>query len=164
MDALGLPPEVISITNNKRNFELHLLNCGKSLSEWQDSRAELETALGVVISKIQITRGERNLVLVCVPSDMAFKADNAISEESRPNGLKLSIGYKAEGAEVIDLNRTAHVLIGGATGSGKTVLLRTILAMLIHRGCEVIICDFKGGIDFPEPIWKESRLAPEPTG
>lgn len=158
VDALGLPPEVLEKRNNNRNFELYLMNCGKSLSEWQDSRAEIETALGVVVSKIRLERGNRNLILTCVPSEMAFKeADDEIGVNGG-EGLKLSLGYKAEGPEIIDLNRTAHVLIGGATGSGKTVLLRTILVMLIHRGCDVIVCDFKGGIDFPEKIWDSAKL------
>jgi len=157
VDAVGLPPEVIEIIMNKRNFEMHLMNCGKSLSEWQDSRAELETALGVVISKVLMTRGEKSLTLICVPPDMAFRSDDSRSS-LQSDGLKLNIGYKAEGAEIVDLNRTAHILIGGATGSGKTVLLRTILVMLIHRGCDVIICDFKGGIDFPEEIWSQASL------
>ena len=158
VDALGLPPEVLEKRNNKRNFELYLMNCGKSLSEWQDSRAEIETALGVVVSKIWLERGDRNLILTCVPSKMAFKEAGDEIGIIRGEGLKLSLGYKAEGAEIIDLNRTAHVLIGGATGSGKTVLLRTILVMLIHRGCDVIVCDFKGGIDFPEKIWDKAKL------
>ena len=156
-EALGLPPEVISIVNNGRTFDMHLLNCGKALSEWQDKRAEIETALGVVISKIRLRRGDQIITLTCVPSDIAFTSDDT-TERDTSQGLQLSIGYKADGAEIIDLNRTAHVLIGGATGSGKTVLLRTILVMLIHRGCEVIICDFKGGIDFPEAIWKNATL------
>lgn len=156
-DALGLPPEVVSIRKNRRTFELIMINCGKALSEWQDRRAEIETALGVVVSKISLTRGEMVITLTCVPSDVAFTIDET-AERFSSQGLELCIGYKAEGAEIIDLNRTAHILIGGATGSGKTVLLRTILVMLIHRSCEVIICDFKGGIDFPEPIWKEAEL------
>ena len=156
VDALGLPPEVLDKRNNTRNYELYLINCGKSLTEWQDNRANIETALGVVISKIHLIRGERYVKLICVPSQMAFKEVD--EKDIMTEGLKLNIGYKAEGVEVVDLNRTAHILIGGATGSGKTVLLRTILLMLIHRGCDVIICDFKGGIDFPEPIWKRSKL------
>lgn len=156
-DALGLPPEVVSIRQNKRTFDLIMINCGKALSEWQDRRAEIETSLGVVVSKIALTRGEMEITITCVPSDVAFTIDET-AERFPSQGLELCIGYKAEGSEIIDLNRTAHILIGGATGSGKTVLLRTILVMLIHRGCKVIICDFKGGIDFPEPIWQKAEL------
>lgn len=157
VDALGFPPEVAGINRDSRSFELCLLNCGKALSEWQDRRAEIETALGVVVSKISLERGKQTLTLTCVPADKAFKdyeGRNVFSSKS----LAIRIGFKADGEEVIDLNRTAHVLIGGATGSGKTVLLRTILVMLIHKGCTVLICDFKGGIDFPEDIWRETAL------
>ena len=40
-------------------------------------------------------------------------------------------------------------LLGGATGSGKSVLLKLLLMQALHKGAEVSIADFKGGVDFP---------------
>ena len=46
------------------------------------------------------------------------------------------------------------MLIGGSTGSGKSVLLKLLLMQAIKKGADVVIADFKGGVDFP-PIWHE---------
>ena len=39
-------------------------------------------------------------------------------------------------------------IIGGNTGSGKTVLLRCLLWQAIQQSDIVYIADFKGGVDF----------------
>ena len=46
------------------------------------------------------------------------------------------------------------VLIGGATGSGKSVLLKLMLIQALNKKAKVIISDFKGGVDFPK-IWHQ---------
>ena len=47
-----------------------------------------------------------------------------------------------------------NILLGGSTGSGKSVLLKLLLMQAIQKGSQVCISDFKGGVDFP-PIWHE---------
>ena len=46
------------------------------------------------------------------------------------------------------------ILLGGSTGSGKSVLLKLLLLQALHKGAEVYIADFKGGVDFPD-VWHE---------
>lgn len=53
----------------------------------------------------------------------------------------------------VSLNDYPHFLIGGATGSGKTWLLKLILMQCINNGFIVNIADFKGGVDFGR-IWE----------
>lgn len=48
--------------------------------------------------------------------------------------LAVGLGRDVSGAQVIDdLDRMPHVLIAGATGSGKSIMLRTILATILFR-------------------------------
>ena len=54
----------------------------------------------------------------------------------------------------VDLAKIPHILLGGSTGSGKTVLLKTLLMQAIRKGAVVAIADFKGGVDFT-PVWHE---------
>ena len=54
----------------------------------------------------------------------------------------------------VDLANTPHVLLGGSTGSGKSVLLKLLLMQSLHKGATVYISDFKGGVDFPK-VWHE---------
>ena len=52
-----------------------------------------------------------------------------------------------------DLKVTPHILIGGSSGSGKSVLLKLVLMQCVEKGFEIYIADFKGGVDF-YGIWK----------
>lgn len=48
----------------------------------------------------------------------------------------------------IDIANRPHIYIGGSTGSGKTILFKSILYQLKRHGHKVFICDLKGGADF----------------
>lgn len=78
----------------------------------------------------------------CVPSHGSFP-----QEESR-----LALGVGVVGTVTVDLSKTAHMLIAGNSGSGKTVLLRCLLRQAVQKGYQVCIADYKGGIDF-SPWW-----------
>lgn len=62
----------------------------------------------------------------------------------------LSLGFGYCGLLTMDLSKTPHILIGGSTGSGKTILLKNILLQSTSKGALVYIADFKGGVDFPQ--------------
>lgn len=44
------------------------------------------------------------------------------------------------------------MLIGGSTGSGKSILLKLVLMQCVKKGAKIYIADFKGGVDFPN-VW-----------
>ena len=50
----------------------------------------------------------------------------------------------------VNLAHIPHILLGGSTGSGKSVLLKPALMQSLCKGAEVYIADFKGGVDFPK--------------
>ena len=62
----------------------------------------------------------------------------------------LGEGYM--GPVTVNLANIPHILLGGSTGSGKSVLLKLLLMQALHKGAEVYIADFKGGVDF-SPVW-----------
>lgn len=61
--------------------------------------------------------------------------------------MPIPIGYSRSKLIVLDLPESPHLLIGGATGYGKTSLLMSIIQSVLHKAYVVII-DLKG-IDFP---------------
>ena len=70
----------------------------------------------------------------------------------------LVLGESYIGPVTVDLTNNPHILLGGSTGSGKSVLLKLLLMQSIKKGANVCIADFKGGVDFP-PVWhKECRM------
>lgn len=63
-------------------------------------------------------------------------------------GLSVSIGVGMTGEpEMLDIGKAPHVLIAGTTGSGKSVLLNTIIAGLVYKNepqaCELVLIDPK---------------------
>ena len=64
------------------------------------------------------------------------------------------MGRSLSGIKYINLSITPHVLIGGTTGSGKSVLLKSLLMQCAMKGATIYIADFKGGVDFG-PAWEE---------
>lgn len=60
-------------------------------------------------------------------------------------GLRLSVGLDAENRVVaIDLGASPHVLIAGQTGSGKSVLLQTLVERLALAGARLVLVDADG--------------------
>ena len=50
------------------------------------------------------------------------------------------------GPVLLDLRYTPHLMIGGATNSGKSVTLKLLLHQCAMHGMKVTIADFKGGV------------------
>lgn len=47
-----------------------------------------------------------------------------------------------------DFNMTPSMIIASASGGGKTTLFKNIMLQSYLKGAKIIICDFKGGLDF----------------
>ena len=77
--------------------------------------------------------------------------DTDLSQES----FVLVLGESLLGPVTVNLANIPHILLGGSTGSGKSVLLKLLLMQAIHKGAAVCIADFKGGVDFPA-AWRET--------
>ena len=71
-----------------------------------------------------------------------------------PKSFVLVLGESYTGPVTVNLAHIPHILLGGSTGSGKSVLLKLLLMQALHKGAEVYITDFKGGVDFPK-VWRE---------
>lgn len=67
---------------------------------------------------------------------------------------KLILGRGLMGDVIIDIDKTPHILIGGNTGSGKSVLVQCLLWQAIQQADVVYVADFKGGVDFSY-VWQE---------
>ena len=128
---------------------------GISLKEWQDKQAKIETALNLTITDLRYSRGKRQIWLCTVPAEsdlpeMLVWKDEYLSDKS----FVLTLGEGFTGPVTVDLAKIPHILLGGSTGSGKSVLLKLLLMQSLRKGAEVYIADFKGGVDFPK-VWRQ---------
>ena len=71
-----------------------------------------------------------------------------------PKSFVLVLGESYTGPVTVNLAHIPHILLGGSTGSGKSVLLKLLLMQALRKGAEVYIADFKGGVDFSK-VWHE---------
>ena len=155
-------PELKSKRKDKENLRITIwefTSQGIPLKVWKDKQAAIETALDITIVKMKNGSGKSRVLIYAVPAvrdlpDMIRWKDKFLSRES----FILNLGESFTGPVTVDLSRVPHILLGGATGSGKSVLLKLLLMQATKKGAKVCIADFKGGVDFP-PVWhKECRM------
>ena len=155
-------PELKHKRKDKQNSKITIwefTSQGIPLKVWKDKKEAIETALDITIVKINNGSGKSRVLIHAVPavsdlSEMIKWKDKFLSQQS----FILNLGESFTGPVTVDLARVPHILLGGATGSGKSVLLKLLLMQANKKGAKVCIADFKGGVDFP-PIWhKECRM------
>lgn len=123
--------------------------------EWEDNKERIETALNVHIVKIEQGISKRRILLYVISGNeslpkIIYWKDKYLSDED----FTLILGQSITGQVKINLAKIPHILLGGSTGSGKSVLLKLLIMQCVKKDAEVFIADFKGGVDFL-PQWHE---------
>jgi S-DNA-T family DNA segregation ATPase FtsK/SpoIIIE len=154
----GETPMLLMTRKDKLNprvsvMEFEANSIPKSL--WEAKRDMIEAALNLNIVKIDEGKDKRRLILYTVPANnklpqSIFWKDEYLSK----NSFELVLGEGFIGQVKVNLARIPHILLGGSTGSGKSVLLKLLIMQCVKKGDKVYIADFKGGVDFPA-AWHE---------
>ena len=152
-------PELKRRSKDKANPRISIwefTSQGIPLKVWKDKQAAIETALDITIVNIKNGSGKSRVLVYAVPAisdlpDMIHWSDKYLSRQS----FVLNLGESFTGPVMVDLAKVPHILLGGSTGSGKSVLLKLLLMQAIRKDANVCIADFKGGVDFP-PAWHKA--------
>ena len=154
----GVPPDLLRKRRDKDNPRVtvwEFRNQSIPLQEWDKKRLAIETALGITIVKLTYAKGKSRVLVYAVsagddlPEVLKWK-DSYLS----PKSFVLVLGESYTGSVTVNLAHIPHILLGGSTGSGKSILLKLLLMQALRKGAEVYIADFKGGVDFPK-VWHE---------
>ena len=130
--------------------------CRWSLPASESGRmSTIEAALDVSIVKIIYGKSKSRVLVYAVPAQTRLPellrwSDAYLS----PDSFVLTLGESLTGPVTVNLAHIPHILLGGSTGSGKSVLLKLLLMQSLRKGAEVYIADFKGGVDFPK-VWRQ---------
>lgn len=151
-------PELKRKSKDKSNLRISVWEFssqGIPLKVWTDKQAAIETVLDVTIVNMKYGSGKSRILLYTVPArtdlpEVIEWNDKYLSQQS----FILTLGESFTGPVTVDLVKVPHILLGGSTGSGKSVLLKLLLMQAIKKNAIVCIADFKGGVDFP-PVWHE---------
>lgn len=156
VNRVDLVPRLVGrqrCTENTKITILEFTTEGIPKETWEEKQAAIETALNITITKIKYSSGKRHILLYAVSAksdipDVVCWKEQYLSRDS----FVLILGEGHTGSISVNLTKTPHILLGGSTGSGKSVLLKLLLMQALKKGATVCISDFKGGVDFP-PVW-----------
>lgn len=128
---------------------IYIFKSNIPLDEWRSRKSLLETAFDCTILRMESGKSKKVVQVTTLPSDYRIPDKVLWSDDYlKTDSGVITVGVGALEDIVFDLNRVPHVLAAGETGSGKSVILRTILWQLINQGSRVYMLDFKGGVEF----------------
>ena len=155
-NAAGEHPILIDRHKEDGTVEvLTFLNHGVYLAQFEDYREKLESALDINIVSIEQGTNNRTVRLRVVPASGALPDILPWTSRYLNNeDFVLVLGRGLAGLVTVNLAATPHILLGGSTGSGKSVLLKLLVMESIKKGAVVYVADFKGGVDYPA-VWHE---------
>lgn len=132
---------------------------GLHRSKWEDVLPAIEVILNRNVVKVVEGRSKRRIYLHTV------KAKNSLPEKIywkedflSVENFELVLGESLLGQAMVNISKIPHILIGGSSGSGKSVLLKSLLLQAAKKGAKLYIVDLKGGVDFSPSWYMWSRL------
>ena len=156
VDHIGLPPQFLHYKRNKNGGDrICFYSKGIPPEEWRDKCEILETSLNIHIIDIVPGKNNREVAILATSGDLQMIESIPWKRRFMPEEAYIIACGDAYGVRIdISLRDTPHILLAGSTGSGKSWLLKLLLAQLIQKSAIVTIADFKGGIDFGA-YWEE---------
>ena len=154
----------IFLGQTKDDFGLELLKFQGAipLKTWKSNRDELESLFNKTIVSIDQDNRKDRVILRTIPGNVEIPESIMWNDEfiNKDDGVVV-IGRNAIREISFDLNKTPHVLSAGETGSGKSVILRSMLWQLVNKGCRAYMIDFKGGVEFGKSYEKFGQVITE---
>ena len=161
-NAAGETPTLLRERRDRENRRMkiwELNNPGIPLKMWMDKQLEIEAAFDLHVIDVDYGKSTSRIILKFVPRRNTLP--NYIEWKDAylsPDSFVLTLGEGYIGPITIDLAMIPHILLGGSTGSGKSVLLKLLLMQSLRKGAEVYIADFKGGVAFPPEWHRQYRM------
>lgn len=123
---------------------------GIPLAYWREHQEDLEAAFDCHILSINYADGSDNLFeLKFVPAKGALPT-NVPAPNFSLEDYVIKLGISFAGEYCINFNRLVHMLITGATGGGKTILVRWIIYQIVNKFSIVYLIDLKGFVDYQD--------------
>ena len=161
-NSAGETPILTAKTKDEKQSEVMVFEfdgVGIPLTEWENKRQRIEAALNVHIVKLTEGKNKRSILLCTVPAGNQLSSHIEWSDSYLiKDSSTLVLGKSLLGTVTVDLAKIPHILLGGSTGSGKSVLLKLLLMQAIKKNAVVSIADFKGGVDFPSVWHSECKM------
>lgn len=158
INSAGETPILTAKYKDEKQSEVTVLTfdgVGIPLPEWENKRQRIEAALNLHVVKLAEGKNKREVLIFTVPAGKPLPErlewrDSYLTKDDST----LVLGQSLLGVVGVDLAKIPHILLGGSTGSGKSMLLKLLLMQALKKEHAVCIADFKGGVDF-SAVWHE---------
>ena len=121
-----------------------------SINLWEKKKSDIQTSMDCKIVYIEQDKNSKKIVnIATVPSN--YKLPTILPWKQEYLDIKESVivvGESLKGQVSFDFNSTPHWILAGSTGSGKSVLLRSIVGQTLIKKHKVYLMDFKRGVEF----------------
>lgn len=154
VNSSSFPPLLFSIRKAAKAYIYEFDLNNTPLSHWERDKEKIGAALRCTVISVKLSKDGCRVLLHAVPlrsslPDKIYWKDKYLS----PEDFVLVLGMSLNGdLETFDLSTIPHILIGGGTGSGKSLFLKYLIMQTLKKGAAVILADFKGGVDYAS-IW-----------
>lgn len=151
----GLLPKLVDVGHMPLNpqvkiLEFDLEGTGLDFARLKEARATLEATSGnsfVDFRRIKDT-ATRVQVLASEVNPMPEHAPYDYAAIDKAAGIPFSTGVEGEPVE-FSIKDHIHLMVVGGSGSGKSVILQSLITGALRRGCDLYIADpTKGAADF----------------
>lgn len=147
----GQAPLLISKSKNKKGYDVLTFKGTYKLEDWKRNISDIEVALNLRIINIEQGKRKDVILMKTVPPNKVMPKkimwdDKFIQDE---DGV-VNLGNNGVEDILLDLNKEPHIIVAGATGSGKSVIIKSIFWQLVKQGHTPIMADFKNGLEFGE--------------
>ena len=106
-----------------------------------------DVAYRIGVDKILIEPDpKRKAIKIIIPAALSTPLAKTYRDKYAPMGLKIPVGLGVEGPVYHDFGSTAHLLVAGTTGSGKSYLIHSILQGILTADIpylSIVPMDFK---------------------
>lgn len=154
INSAGETPILLSVkTINGVTIFVYESN-GIPLGLWKERIEELQNVLNFSISSIKTGKNSKTIIMTGTKGLYDYNREVYWHPLMQTYDDTVRLGEFMGEPVFLNFNQIPHVLIGGATGSGKSFLLKHVLIQCINKKYKITIADFKGGCDFSQS-WRE---------
>lgn len=145
--ADGKLPRRVKVKKVSRYLKKVTFKSRVALPQWEKVKPALEQFFGQRIYNMEQHRKDvRKVDIYLVQQELPSLI--LWDDKYMVEGRKFAVGESYKGPVIWDATVMPHGLVAGATGGGKTVLLRCIIHQAIQKRFNVTVMDFKGGGDY----------------
>lgn len=153
-NAAGEIPVLISRSSTKNAEIWEFEAYGIPLSAFNDAIEKLESALDIAIIAADTGSNGRRVVLTVVPHPDPWPEILPWDKSKLPEKNSVVALGENRGQPIYnDFSVTPHLLLAGQSGSGKSVLLKSIMQQFLLKNWQVYLVDYKRGTDYGR-VWE----------